>query len=162
MPVAGLKMPKVPKVKRKRNLNSGLRRPTTKLSGVDVSVLFDPKQMVTTLVRLISESECVVGCVAWLTHPQVLSALEKVDSTIVMTKHRANYWKRHIKVKFIGKGRLLMHHKFLVGFDASGPAWVSLGSFNVTKSAVTNLENMLVCRDRRLAKVFSKEFDRLI
>jgi len=157
------KVPKVPKVKkRKRNLNTGLRRPTSKLSGVDVSVFFDPLQMVATLCKLVSESRKVVGCVAWLTHPEVLSALERVDSTIVMTKHRSNRWKRHIKVKFLGKGRLLMHHKFLVGFDEGGPAWVSLGSFNVTKSAVSNLENMLVFRDRRLAGVFSKEFDRLI
>ena len=42
-------MPKVPK-KRKRNLNTGLRRPTSKLSGVDVSVFFDPMQMVAVQV----------------------------------------------------------------------------------------------------------------
>ena len=135
----------------------------SKLSGVnDVSVFFDPTQMVNTLVRLVTASKRVVGCVAWLTHPEVLSALERVDSTIVMTKHRSNRWKRHIKVKFIGKRRLLMHHKFLVGFDESGPAWVSLGSFNITKSAVSNLENMLVFKDRRMANIFVREFDRLI
>ena len=157
----------MPKRKRKapkafENLNTGLRRPTSKLSGVDVSVYFDPLQMVATLCKLVSESKKVVGCVAWLTHPEVLSALERVDSTIVMTKHRSNRWKRRIKVKFLGKRRLLMHHKFLVGFDSAGPAWVSVGSFNLTKSAVSNLENMMVFKDRRLAGVFSKEFDRLI
>lgn len=156
-------MPKVARKNLKINLNTGLRRPTSKLSGVsDVSVFFDPMQMVSTLVRLISTSKKVVGCVAWLTNPKVLTALEKVDSTIVMTKHRANRWKRHIKVKFIGKRRLLMHHKFLVGFDDCGPSWVSLGSFNVTKSAVSNLENMLVFKDRKLAKIFSLEFNRLL
>jgi hypothetical protein len=155
----------MPKRKRPKleNLNTGLRRPIIKLDDVnDVSVYFDPMQMVATLCKLISGSKKVVGCVAWLTHPEVLSALEKTDSTIVMTKHRSNRWKRRIKVKFLGKNRLLMHHKFLVGFDSAGPAWVSLGSFNVTKSAVSNLENMLVFKDRRLADVFSKEFNRLI
>ena len=78
-------MPKVKK-RKNRNLNSGLRRPTSKLSGVDVSVFFDPLQMVATLCKLVSESRKVVGCVAWLTHPEVLSALERVDSTIVVPR----------------------------------------------------------------------------
>ena len=160
----------MPKVRRKpkptgklENLNTGLRRPTCKLKGVsDVSVYFDPMQMVATLCKLISGSKKVVGCVAWLTNPEVLTALEKTDSTVVMTKHRSNRWNRHIKVRFLGKNRLLMHHKFLVGYDSVGPAWVSLGSFNPTKSALSNLENMLVFRDRRLAGVFSLEFNRLL
>jgi phosphatidylserine/phosphatidylglycerophosphate/cardiolipin synthase-like enzyme len=124
--------------------------------------MFCPMQMVATLTHHIRTSYSVVGCMAWLTHPQILNALEKVDATIVMTKHKSNRWKRHIKVKFIGRGRQLMHHKFLVGCDDVGPAWVSFGSFNATKSAMTNLENMVLVKDRTLATTFFKEFTQVL
>ena len=149
------------------NLNSNLSRPSTSLSSVsDVSVLFDPQRMVCTLSRLIIGSKRVVGCVAWLTHPSVLSALSRTDSSLIVTRSRLNPRKREfvsrgIKLKFLGRRRLLMHHKFLVGFDAVGPAWVSVGSFNMTRAAVRNLENLLVIRDRALASVFSAEYERL-
>jgi phosphatidylserine/phosphatidylglycerophosphate/cardiolipin synthase-like enzyme len=149
------------------NLNTGLDRSGSKLKSVsNVSVLFDPVQIVGTLARLIVGSKQVVGCVAWLTHPTVIAALEKTDSSLIITRSRLNPKKRDfkargIKVKLMGKRRLLMHQKFLVGFDDRGPAWIALGSFNITKAAVRNLENMIVVKDRKLARVFYAEYQRL-
>lgn len=145
-----------------KNLNVGLCRPSTALSGVEnVTVLFDPSVMVVTLRKLIGESSRVVGCVAWMTHPAILSALEGVDSTVLMTKHKRNRWKRRIKVKYLGNRRSLMHHKFLVGYTRGLP-WVAFGSFNMTKAALFNLENLVIVRDRKLVSVFEAEFDRLL
>lgn len=118
--------------------------------------------MVATLKHHISQVDTVVGCVAWLTHAKILDALESVDTTVVMTKHSSNRWKRHIRVKFVGSARLLMHHKFLVGCDSDGPKWVSFGSFNITQSAMTNLENMVMVMDRKLARVFHEEFKQIL
>ena len=83
-----------------------------------------------------------------------------------MTKHKSNHWKRRIKVKYVGLGRgkkaALMHHKFLVGVDDQGPAWVSFGSFNLTNGGMTNLENMVIAEDRSMAKVFYQEYTSIL
>ena len=63
-----------------------------------------------------------------------------------------------------GRGRFksLMHHKFLIGLSAERtPVWVMNGSFNVTESAVTNLENIMVFDDPEIAMTFFEEFKRL-
>jgi phosphatidylserine/phosphatidylglycerophosphate/cardiolipin synthase-like enzyme len=55
-----------------------------------------------------------------------------------------------------------MHHKFLVGMDVrQNPIWVSTGSFNLTKSATSNIENMMIIENPELATSFLKEFQRL-
>jgi hypothetical protein len=38
---------------------------------------------------------------------------------------------------------------------------VSFGSFNMTTSALSNLENMTTVHDRRLARVFYDEYQRV-
>ena len=154
------KMPKVV------NLNTKLPRKMTRLSSVsNVVVDFCPKRMVRTLCTQIKTSKRVVGCVAWLTHPSILQALESVDSAVIMTRHKSNRWSKRIQSKMVGAGRgrraSLMHHKFLVGCDAEGPLWVSFGSFNMTTSALSNLENMTTVHDRRLARVFCDEYERV-
>ena len=53
-------------------------------------------------------------------------------------------------------------HKFLIGLSADRvPVWVMNGSFNVTESAVTNLENIMVFDDPEIAMTFFEEFKRL-
>ena len=158
----------MPKCKRKRihnrihNLNTSVDRPFHVLPSVsNMKLYFSPPTMVAALECHIGKSKSVVGCMAWMTHPTILNALERVDSTIIMTKHRSNRWKRHIKVKFIGKRRLLMHHKFIVGCNDE-PEWVSFGSFNATKSATSNLEHMVIVHDKTLAKYFYNEYKRLL
>lgn len=128
---------------------------------------FDSTSIVRALVRQIRGSERVCGCIAWLTHPKLLDELEMVDSEIIMTRHKCNRFKRHIKVKFIGKGRgrkkTLMHSKFAVGFTSNSgkPSWICTGSFNWTKSAVRHHENMILIQDEDIAQAYYEEFLRL-
>tara|TARA_B100001093_G_C26842971_1_gene1021488 strand:- start:1576 stop:2043 length:468 start_codon:yes stop_codon:yes gene_type:complete len=148
------------------NLNRKYKRPSFFKRKIDnVRVYFNPTNILAALVREINRSENVYGCIAWCTHPKVLTAMENTDTALVMTKHKANRWKRNIRVKFIGKGRgfkaSLMHHKFLVGANKGEPEWVAVGSFNITKGACNNLENMMVVHDKHLAKFYYDEYERL-
>ena len=63
-----------------------------------------------------------------------------------------------------GKGRFksLMHHKFLIGLNSMRePVWCMNGSFNMTESAVTNIENIMIFDDPEIATTFFGEFKRL-
>ena len=88
----------------------------------NIKVYFETNSIVRALIRHIRSSEKICGCIAWVTHLKILDELEKIPSELIMTKHRANKWKRHIKVKFLGSGRgkkkKLMHHKFCIDFVA--------------------------------------------
>ena len=148
------------------NLNTQYSRPSFFKPNVEnMRVYFNPVVIVKALVREIRRTPQVFGCLAWCTHPDVLTAMEEVDTAIIMTKHKSNRWKRNIRVKFIGKGRgykaSLMHHKFLVGVIDGEPAWVACGSFNATKGAMNNLENMMIVKDRALANCYLEEYKRL-
>ena len=131
----------------------------------NLKVYFDSKAIIRALVRHIRSSERVYGCIAWCTHPKLLSEMEKVPTELIMTKHKANKFKRHIKVKFLGSGRgrkrCLMHHKFCVGFRGKQPAWVASGSFNFTKSAERHYENITIIEDLDVAQAFYEEFLKL-
>jgi len=41
------------------------------------------------------------------------------------------------------------------------PIWVSTGSFNLTESACTNIENMMIIENKEIAGEFLNEFQRL-
>lgn len=131
----------------------------------NMRVYFDSNAIIRALVRHIRSSERVYGCIAWVTHPKLLDEFEKIPTELIMTKHKANKWKRHIKVKFVGKGRgrkkCLMHHKFCVGFRGKKPDWVASGSFNFTKSACRHHENLMFIEDPDVAQAFYEEFLKL-
>ena len=56
----------------------------------------------------------------------------------------------------------LMHHKFLIGLSKDRvPIWVMNGSFNVTESALTNLENSMIFDDPEISTTYFDEFKRL-
>ena len=131
----------------------------------NLKVYFDSKAIIRALVRHIRSSERIYGCIAWVTHPKLLDEMEKIPTQLIMTKHKCNKWKRHIKVKFVGSGRgrkkVLMHNKFAVGFRGKKPAWVATGSFNWTKSAVRHHENITFIDCPDTAQAFYEEFLRL-
>ena len=131
----------------------------------NLKVYFDSNAIVRALIRHIRSSEKICGCIAWVTHPKILDEMERIPSELIMTRHRANKWKRHIKVKFLGSGRgkkkKLMHHKFCIGFRGKKPAWVSTGSFNFTKSAIRHHENIMFIEDPYIAAGFYEEFLKL-
>lgn len=130
----------------------------------NLTIFFNSKEILAELLKRIKASLKIVGCVAWCTHPRLLDALEDIDTRLVMTKHKANKWKRQIRVKLVGKpgrrGRL-MHHKFIIGFSGKQPVWVATGSFNLTKSAMKNDENCMIIDDQDVAEAFYDEFVRL-
>ena len=130
-----------------------------------VKVYFHNTSIVRAIIRQIKSADSIRACIAWVTHPKILDALEEKDTELIMTKHKCNRWKRNIKVKFLGKGRgkkkVLMHHKFAVGFRNGEPAFVISGSFNFTKSAVRHHENIMICEDADVAEAFYTEFLKL-
>ena len=130
-----------------------------------IRVYFKNTSIVRAIIRQTRSSDSIRACIAWVTHPKILEALEEKDTELIMTRHKCNRWKREIKVKFLGKGRgkkkVLMHHKFAVGFRKGKPAFVINGSFNWTKSGVRHHENISIIEDPDVAEGFYEEFKRL-
>ncbi len=175
--------------KRSRDLNQQANDDNRKRQCVHqrgnrkISIVFDGRGIQNTLVRNIKrEDTCyIVGCIAWLSNKRVLKALAdhtKGVSIICtkdkLTKRRTNQ-KAYAKlsgcfqggvIRTLGAGRgrykSLMHHKFLIGLsDERVPIWVINGSFNVTESAVTNWESIMVFDDPEIGQTFFEEFKRL-
>jgi len=175
--------------KRSRDLNQQANDGTRKRQCVHqrgkrkVSILFDGRGIQNAIVRNIKRDDTayVVGCIAWLSNKRVLKTLAEHTKgvSIICTKDRlttrhknqAAYAKLSgcfqggvIRTMGEGRGRWksLMHHKFLIGLTATRePLWVMNGSFNVTESALTNIENSMMFDDPEIATTFFEEFKRL-
>lgn len=175
--------------KRSRDLNQQVNTEERKRQRVHqrgsrkVAILFDGRGIQNALVRCIKREDThyVVGCIAWLSNKRVLKAMaEHIKGvSIICTKDKLTRTKRNqaayaklsgcfqggvIRTMGEGRGRWksLMHHKFLIGLDASRtPIWVVNGSFNVTESALTNIENCMIFDDPEIAETFFGEFKRL-
>ena len=130
-----------------------------------IRAYFDNKKILRAIIRQIRSSERVYGCVAWCTQEKILDEMERIPTELIMTKHKSNRWQRNIKVKFIGSGRgrkkVLMHHKFVIGFIGKKPAWVITGSFNFTKSAARHHENIVIIECPNIAQQYYDEFCKL-
>lgn len=148
-----------------------------------VSLLFDGALILKTILKNIKRKDTcfVVGCVAWLSNKRILSALSKKQGVcFVCTKDKLLKRKSNraafallkpcfpnstaIRTVGTGRGRLksLLHHKFIIGCsEDSTPLWVMNGSFNMTESAMTNIENMMLFEDPEVAKAFYEEFCRV-
>lgn len=148
-----------------------------------VTIVFDGRAIQNAIVRNIKREETVyvVGCIAWLSNKRVLKTMAEHTRgvSIICTKDRLTKSKTNqtaysklagcfqggvIRTMGEGRGRWksLMHHKFLIGLSATRePVWVINGSFNVTESAVTNLENIMIFHDPGIATSFFEEFKRL-
>ena len=130
-----------------------------------IRVYFNNTSILRAICRSIRSADKICACVAWVTSPKILTALEEVDSEVILTRHKVNKWKRKIKVKFLGSGRgrkkVLMHHKFAVGFRKGEPAFVITGSYNWTKSACRHHENAMIIEDPDVAEGFYTEFCKL-
>ncbi len=172
------------KRKRDENLNNRIKDQTRKRQNVftrgskKIHILFDANGIKKAIIRMINKEDTtyVVGCVAWLSNKDILKAMaKKKGCCIVCTKDKLNYKNKKIPLKpayaggairIVGEGRgwhkSLMHHKFLIGLNASGkPIWVTNGSFNMTESATTNLENLMIMEDEDVANCYFKEFQRV-
>lgn len=179
----------MPPKKRSRDLNQQVNDDERKRQKVHqrgsrkVSILFDGRGIQNAIVRHIKREDTayIVGCVAWLSNKRVLKNMADHLSgvSIICTKDRLTTRRNNqvaysklggcfqggvIRTMGEGRGRFksLMHHKFLIGLSAARePIWVMNGSFNVTESAVTNLENIMIFDDPEIAGTFFDEFKRL-
>lgn len=145
----------------------------------DIRILFDSTTILKTLVGRIlrDDTHFVMGCAAWLTNTKVITALSTLKGvSIICTRDKVT---KPMKPKYrtlpshdgiptirvlgtSGRKASLMHHKFLVGMDShQKPLWVSTGSFNMTQSATSNLENLMIIESPEVAEVYLKEFQRL-
>lgn len=175
-------------MKRSRDLNQQANNAERKRQCVHqrgkrkISVVFDGRGIRNAIVRNIKREDTsyIVGCIAWLSNKRVLKTMaEKRGVSIICTKDRLTTRKKNqaayaklsgcfqggvIRTMGEGRGRFksLMHHKFLIGLnDAREPLWVINGSFNVTESAMTNVENIVIFDDPEIAGTFFEEFKRL-
>ena len=179
----------MPAKKRSRDLNQQVNNEERKRQKVHqrgkrkISVVFDGRAIQNTIVRNIKREDTVyvVGCIAWLSNKRILKCMAEhlkgvtiVTTTDKLTKRRKNQ-QAYAKlggcfaggvIRTVGEGRgrfkSLMHHKFFLGLNASRePLWVMNGSFNVTESAVTNIENVMIFDDPEIATTFFEEFKRI-
>lgn len=149
------------------SLNARVKRPpaaAAAAASARVRVHFDG--IVAALADAVASCQGpVVGCVAWLAHPDLRRVLEKRGAQVVVTNDaRACASRGKLKVRRVGlkRGamRPLMHHKFLVLCDARGhPETVWTGSFNFTKHSCENLENIVEIHSASVASHFFGEFE---
>jgi len=174
--------------KKSKNLNKRMEDESRKQQNVftrgrkKIHILFDGNGIKRAVIRMINkeETQFVVGCIAWLSNKDILKAMAtKRGCCIICTKDRLTKGIRNQKayaaikpaypggtIRIVGEGRgwhkSLMHHKFLVGLNGEGkPIWVTNGSFNMTESATTNLENLMIMEDADVAECYFKEFKRV-
>ena len=179
----------MPPKKRSRDLNQQVNNDDRKRQKVHqrgnrkVSILFDGRGIQNAIVRHIKRDDTsyIVGCVAWLSNKRILRNMAEHlrGVSIICTKDRLTTRRKNqqaysklggcfqggvIRTMGEGRGRFksLMHHKFLIGLSKDRvPIWVMNGSFNVTESAITNLENIMIFDDPEISTTFFDEFKRL-
>lgn len=176
------------RLKQSKNLNNRIEDESRKQQNVftrgrkKIHILFDGNGIKRAIIRMIKKPETlfVVGCIAWLSNKDILKAMaSKRGCCIVCTKDKLTNVLRNQRayaaikpaysggaIRIVGEGKgwhkSLMHHKFLIGLDKSGkPIWVTNGSFNMTESATTNLENLMIMEDQDVAECYYKEFKRV-
>ena len=134
-----------------------------------------------SIASTIRETPYVVGCMAWLTDRMILDALLQCKGVALAitndTCHNNEFLRKQydalaplsagdVAIRCMGlrtgKSRSLMHHKFLVGLDASlMPTWVTTGSYNASASAYSHLETSMFIPCPKLASEFHQEFLRV-
>lgn len=161
-----------------QNLNSLLGRQRKAATVVqdtgEIQLYFDSSKILKVLEEKIKKATYVVGCVAWLTNKKILGALRKTRGVQIivtndsilrrMKPYYSNlpvYNNASICVVGSGRGKMksLMHHKFLIGLnEMHQPIWTCNGSFNITESAKTNLENITFYSNESIGNAFLSEF----
>lgn len=149
----------------------------------NIKLIFDTEIILKTLIGRIKKADTkyIMGCAAWFTNTKLIECMSNhlrgvsmicTRDKVARTKHSKAKYKTLPKadgvptIRLLGSGRgrsaSLMHHKFLVGLDKDQmPIWVSTGSFNLTESAKTNIENLMIIEDKDIAMSFLEEFQRL-
>ena len=120
----------------------------------------------TSVRRFIDNSEEIAGCVAWLTNPDIINALQRIrQCRVVVTAdgvHNRAALGLHRFARQVGRARgryrALMHHKFLVRYTNGEPTDVLLGSYNFTRHSNNNIgESIVVLHGASIARQFADE-----
>ena len=153
------------------DLNTKVKRARTSVKTAAVEVWVD--DIAAHIARELARCDGALCCVAWLTNPRLLAALEKLDGVrLVVTKDKLlkRYTRAYqqlpkqdkdkVAVKALGssrKGSSMMHHKFCVGLRDGKPLFVLTGSFNWSASATRALENVVCLRDPNVVDFYRSE-----
>lgn len=139
---------------------------------------FSPKVNCGDLFTNISQIETkkIELAAFYLTCPKIINILstlakKDIDIDIIIDPTSIKYKKEEIE-KLIRSGAIcrvycpknkeLMHNKFAVFHSSfNNKALVWTGSANFTFNATKNRENIIILQDKKLAKSYSKEFDKL-
>jgi phosphatidylserine/phosphatidylglycerophosphate/cardiolipin synthase-like enzyme len=125
----------------------------------------------TVVRRFIDESEGITGCVAWMTNPNIIDALSRLQHCrLVVTAdgvHNRIPALHRLGVRQVGQARgryrALMHHKFLVRITRGEPTHVLVGSYNFTRHSNHNIgESIIVLKCARTARQFYEEAERAL
>jgi hypothetical protein len=143
---------------KRKNLNVGLasaRKKRFKTRGLEIWT----DDIVERIVEKLALCDGARLCVAWLTHPALLSALDDInDVKAVVT--RSKFMKQRPYIRYMGNARKdcpMMHHKFCVGLKGGKPLWVMTGSFNWTASATRSLENVVCITNAKAVQFYLRE-----
>lgn len=134
------------------------------------------------LIGYIGKARYVYGCVAWLTHPDIISALRQKQCLIIVNKEdweepgRVRSFEAYGSLRPMDAKRLdlrlessdsaircldRLHHKFLILEREDGVRAVWSGSFNLTQNACNSLENAMFMREDHIIDAYLQEFIRL-
>lgn len=124
------------------------------------------------LIKHLSESkERILIAVAWFTNPKISKALielKNVDIEIILDDNEINRKSKAVKelkdkfikvllIQDLQKNYYIMHNKFCVIDNKT----VLTGSYNWTKNANTNDENLIVISDKDSAASYNMEFSKI-
>ena len=145
--------------------------------------LFDGGTIVACLIDLVRcpTTRYVIGCAAWLTHPDIIMSLKEVQCTIICnTPFSVATTRQYAQIRPYVQGvpaiivipkqacpqhglETLVHHKFLIGMDATHhPRWALNGSLNFTNHACCNHENATFIFDGSVQNLYVDEFLRIL
>lgn len=133
----------------------------------DVAFSADCERAVLDFIR---NSDEILGCMAWLTNPEVIEMLARmpkcritVTADAVHNRPGMGLYRFARQVgRARGRFRALMHHKFLVRLTDGQPSHVLLGSYNVTRRSNANIgECVVVLEGEPTARRFANEAQRV-
>lgn len=177
-------MVKAKRVNLNKSIEDSSRKKQQVFENTKMKIFFNGFAIVNALCRQIRKKEThyILGACAWLTNTKIIDTIagNTKGCCFIVTKDKITKGKQNMSqyrrlkklplasssINTIGAGRgynkSLMHHKFLVGLNENKkPIWVSNGSFNLTKSAVNHIENVMIIDDENVAALFRDEFMRL-
>lgn len=133
------------------------------------------------IITYLSKADQALVCAAWFTCPDILGALSKLGlcTLLLGEKPKSLHDIKEAKLNvyqyifpvvesvFPTENTSRLHHKFIVlerevADYGIQPYAVITGSYNFTRGAERNLENIVYIEDAEVARTYAKEFLRLI